>query len=1053
MAAPHLMKRLLRIFLIALPLSIAVLITIPYLFRDEIVGFVKSQINTTVTSATVDFGDASLSLLRSFPNFHLSITDLSVVGKGNFDGIPLITAKKIGITLDLWSVLSSSEPISISGLSFVEPKMNILITPDGLANYDIIESAEDTSSMQPEPEDAPSDWEVDLKEYSIEQAVLSYSDQSTGTTLMISDLDHAGTARLGRDIYSLSTSTSIASLTTAYGGITWLSKAAISLDADVEANLSTMTFTLTDNQLRINDLLLIAEGAIMVKDDNWNRIGMDLSLKAPQNDFRDLLSLVPGAYIEGYEDVKASGRFDLSAGLNGVYDGVSGTLPPYRIDLTVQNGAFQYPDLPVGINNILIDMSLSAPDSDPDHLVTEVRNISMAIGGQPIKGSFFLTHPLSDPALQATLNGKLDLKQLSEAFPMDGIEQLSGQLSADIRMDARLSDVEQRAVDRIIFEGAIEASDIVYQQTGLPAIGIQTAQVTASPQYLDIPAFKATLGSSPVDASARIDNLLAWLTPDKTMTGWVKAYSPNLNIDQWIPEVDEPDSFNDSTDLYKAATNEEGQFDRFDFDCDLRADVIGYEQYDIRDVAIKGSISPTLLQLDEGTLRIEGSDFRAAGSLVNWWPFVFDGAQLSGRVDLESEVINLNPFMTDDSAAAATETPGGEAPMTPIIIPDNIDLKVRATAGKVVYTDIVLETVTAELTVADAEARISTAKARAFGGTMIMSGGYDTKNPVSPHFDFSYEVEALDFGQTFSTLNTFERLAPIGTAISGTFTSSFSMDGVLGPDFMPDFTTLNMSGFIQTINGVIENFGPLNTISDKLQLDLTNSFPLEDTKNWFNVQDGRLTVQPFDWNIKNIAMTINGWHSIAGEGMDYRIQAAVPRAMIKNSAPGEIALSGLDWASTQAGALGIDIGRAETFNFEIGITGTLQSPDITVKLLKPGGAASVGETLKQQAGEALKDVASEAQERLETEAEALKVRAQQEADSLKTLARQRIDTVARQVTAEAKEKLDSLKQQGEKELKKKLEEQAKQRLDSLLKNKKETVEDKLKKLNPLKKKQ
>ena len=60
------MKKALIIVGVILVLLISAMIAIPYLFRDQIIQFVKDDANKNII-ATLDFDDMELSFFRQFP--------------------------------------------------------------------------------------------------------------------------------------------------------------------------------------------------------------------------------------------------------------------------------------------------------------------------------------------------------------------------------------------------------------------------------------------------------------------------------------------------------------------------------------------------------------------------------------------------------------------------------------------------------------------------------------------------------------------------------------------------------------------------------------------------------------------------------------------------------------------------------------------------------------------------------------------------------------------------------------------------------------------------
>src|SRR5258706_5682272 len=102
------MKKVLIGFAVLILLLVVALFTLPFLFKDKINAKVKEEINIQV-NAKVDYGDFSLSLIRSFPNVSFSINDVSVVGIDSFANDSLLYMKKFSFTVDLMSVLKGEK--------------------------------------------------------------------------------------------------------------------------------------------------------------------------------------------------------------------------------------------------------------------------------------------------------------------------------------------------------------------------------------------------------------------------------------------------------------------------------------------------------------------------------------------------------------------------------------------------------------------------------------------------------------------------------------------------------------------------------------------------------------------------------------------------------------------------------------------------------------------------------------------------------------------------------------------------------------------------------
>src|SRR5678815_2984856 len=96
-----------KVFLVVgsvLGLVLIALVTVPLLFADQIAARVKTEVNRAV-NARVDWRDAGLSLFGDFPNLTLRLDDLSIAGKRLFAGDTLARIHRLGVVLDIGSVL------------------------------------------------------------------------------------------------------------------------------------------------------------------------------------------------------------------------------------------------------------------------------------------------------------------------------------------------------------------------------------------------------------------------------------------------------------------------------------------------------------------------------------------------------------------------------------------------------------------------------------------------------------------------------------------------------------------------------------------------------------------------------------------------------------------------------------------------------------------------------------------------------------------------------------------------------------------------------------
>ncbi len=1008
------MKRIFIVLLVLVVLFVGAAIAIPIIFKDKIVAIAKEEINNNVR-AKVDFTDVDLSLFKGFPHLVFSLKDFSVVGIETFEDVKLVSGKSADFKLDVMSVIKSTSPVKIKSVSLISPDINILVLDDGQANYDITVPTDqpvDTTTSQTDY----SGLVIQLEKYLVENGQFVFDDRSLGVYVAAGNINHSGSGNFTIDNYDLNTKTDIDELTINYGDIGYLKKAHTSLDAILNIDQKTSKFTLKDNKLQVNELVLNAEGFVQLAtaDD----INMDLAFSSPQSDFKQLLSMVPNAYIQGYEDVKAEGKFAFDGTVKGTFNSEKEQLPAFAINFAIDNGNIKYPDLPLGISDINTAIKVNSPSSDLNQLKVDANRFQLKVGGNPIAGRFSLRTPISDPAVDAEVKGVLNLEEFSRAFPVEGIETLDGIITADAKVNTRMSAIDAGAYDQVDMSGTMQIDQMTYKSADLPPVYIKTMDVNFTPKNVQIKDFQSQLGQSDIKAQGYIDNILAYFSPKKAMTGKMRVQSDFFDANEWMPEEEETAIPAGEGDAEEEAI---AIFDRFNFELEGAFREISYDVYTLNNTKVQGQIAPQLLKADLLETRIGSSDFSATGTILHIFDYLFDNGTLKGDIVMNSKLVDLNEFMemVSTEEAGAKTIANEDEPLEVVPVPERMNIDVDANIDRVKYTNIVLKDVKGLLVVADEAVVLENATSETLGGQMNISGSYDTKDITAPTFTFKYDLAQFDFRETFNTVNTFQALAPIGQFIRGNFNSTMIMEGVLGEDLMPNLQTLNIEGFLETINGVIAGFKPLQAVGNALNLEsLTKEIDLGRTKNWFELKDGMVEIKEFDLALDDIALKISGKHGL-DQNMAYAIKAKVPRALLEKGAVGKAVDSGYGLLQSQASKLGFNLKKSEFVNVMINLSGSITDPKVKLNLLGGDGEG----TLAEAGEEALK-------EEINKQKEALTEEANEKIDEGKEIAKEKVDEVVDSANAVIKENVDKVKA----EAKDKAEELLKEKLGSSANN-------------------
>lgn len=511
-------------------LVLALLVVLPLLFRDRIAQRVKAEVNRTL-DARVEWRDVGLTFFRNFPNLTLRLDDLSVAGKDRFEGDTLAAVRHLQVVLDLASVVGSvvgggGRPIVVRAVELDQPRLSLIALEDGTANWDITKKPPATGQPQAQ---AAKPLAISLRRFEITDAAVTFDDAQAKLKASLSGFDQSLSGDFSRDLVGIRTRADADSVSLTFAGIPYLNRVQLGLTADVQADLGKKSYTLKDTELRLNDLKLGVSGSANTAGKN---MGLDLAFKAPSTNFRSILSLVPAVYAHDFQKVKTAGTIAVDGRVKGEYG--DSAFPSFALNAKVDNAAFQYPDLPLPARDIVMDLSLTNPGGSADGTVVNLRKFHLLIGRNPVDANMVLRTPISDPDVDLRVKGKVDLADVRRTMKLDGIDQLTGTVATDAAVRTRMSFIDKKQYDRVAASGTVDVGNLTVKGKDLPhPLSIQQASLRLAPERAELRSFTGSIGSSDVQASGSLENLLGFLFRDDVLRGTATVRSNRFNLDEW----------------------------------------------------------------------------------------------------------------------------------------------------------------------------------------------------------------------------------------------------------------------------------------------------------------------------------------------------------------------------------------------------------------------------------------------------------------------------------------------------------------------------------------
>ena len=591
---------------------------------------------------------------------------------------------------------------------------------------------------------------------------VSYDDRQAGMYAAIENLKATCSGDFGSERTLVDLELKTPALTYRTGGVPFLNRAALEADMNVDADLVNNKFTLQDNSISLNAIKLNIDGwAAMQKDG----VGMDIKLNTNEVGFKELLSLIPAIYAKDFQDLKTDGKASLTAFAKGTL--TQEQMPQFEVALNVENAMFRYPSLPAGVDGINISATVKNPGGNIDATEVTINPFDFTLAGNPFSLKAIVKTPTSDPDLQATAKGTLDLGKIKDVYPLEDMS-LNGTIQADMNLAGKLSYIEKEQYDKMKAEGSIRLNGMKLNMKDLPTVDIQRSTFSFSPRYLQLSETTVNIGNNDVTLDSRFENYL------------------------------------------------------------------GY--------ALKGST-------------------------------------LKGSLNISSNHLNLNDFMSTDTTAvqaqATADTTATTSSTGAIRIPENLDFNMQANLKEVLFDKMKLENVNGTLLVKNGTIDMRNLSFNTMGGSITANGAYSAPKASQPHLNAGFDMKNIGFAQAYQELGLVQQLAPIFKGLKGNFSGNLQIDTPLDENMSPVMQKVQGSGNLSTKDLSLSGVKFIDQVADIVKKPSMKEIEVKDLNLGFEIKDGRVNTQPFDLKLGDYTMNLSGSTGL-DQTIDYTGKITLP---------------------------------------------------------------------------------------------------------------------------------------------------------------------------------
>lgn len=323
---------------------------------------------------------------------------------------------------------------------------------------------------------------------------------------------------------------------------------------------------------------------------------------------------------------------------------------------------------------------------------------------------------------------------------------------------------------------------------------------------------------------------------------------------------------------------EKEQFEQMQAKGSLRLNQMKLVLKDMPPVDIQQSVftfSPRYLQLSETTVNIGKNDLTLDSRFENYLGYALKGSTLKGTLNVSSNHLNLNDFMSADTTAAVAEVPADTAAMGVIRVPENIDFQMQAAFRELLFDKMTLTDGKGTLLVRNGTVDMRNLSFNTMGGSVTMNGAYAAPQNKQPELNAAFNMRNISFAQAYQDLGLVQQLAPIFAGLKGNFSGNLQIDTPLDATMSPVMSAVQGKGALSTKDLSLSGVKFIDQVADIVKKPSLKEIKVKDLNIDFEIKDGRVITKPFDLKLGDYNMNLSGSTGL-DQTIDYTGKITMP---------------------------------------------------------------------------------------------------------------------------------------------------------------------------------